>query len=262
MPEGMTLAEQMRAFAMLSEKEIKRFLRIWIQTLVPPVVSIMLYFLIFGAFIGSRIGEMGGRGYIEFIMPGLIMMSVISNAYANVASSFYGNKFQRSVEVLLISPMPNYLLLAGFMVGGLVRGLIVAALITVVALWFVDIDIHSWPIALSVIFLTAALFSLAGFLNGLLADKFDDVTIIPTFVLTPLTYLGGVFYDIDLLSGVWRSLSYLNPIVYMVSSFRYGFFGDAGSISIQISLTMLIVFGLLFWGICIGCLRSGVGLRA
>lgn len=256
------MAEQTRALLTLTAKEVKRFLRIWVQTLVPPVISIVLYFLIFGALIGTRIGEMAGRSYMEFIMPGLIMLAVINNAYANVASSFYSNKFQRSVEVLITSPMPNYLLLSGFMMGGLLRGLIIAALVTLVALLFVDVQIYSWLITLSVMLLTAMLFSLAGFLNGLLADKFDDVSIVPTFILTPLTYLGGVFYDIDLLSGVWRTLSYFNPVVYMVSSFRYGFFGDIGSISIGFSLSMLVFFSLFFWIICLYSLKKGVGLRA
>lgn len=258
----MSFIEQWRALRTLANREIARFMRIWVQTLIPPVISILLYFMIFGAFIGSRIGEMAGRSYMDFIMPGLIMMSVINNAYANVASSFYGNKFQRSIEALLVAPVPNYLLLCGFVAGGVVRGLVIAVMVTLVALWFVDIQIYNLFILVVVILATAILCSLGGFINGLLADKFDDVTIIPTFVLTPLTYLGGVFYDIDLLPDFWRNLSYLNPIVYMVSSFRYGFFGDTGSISVTGALCMLLGFLVLLWVLCIWLLRRGVGLRA
>lgn len=258
----MNLRECLIALMTLVTKEIRRFLRIWIQTLVPPVVSIMLYFMIFGAFIGSRIGEMGGHNYMEFIMPGLIMMAVINNAYSNVASSFYSNKFQRSIEVLLTSPMPISLILAGFIIAGIVRGLMVASLVTFIALWFVDINIHNWFLTCLVITMTAVLFSLGGFLNGMLADTFDDISIIPTFVLTPLTYLGGVFYSIDLLPDFWRGASYLNPIVYMVSSFRYGFFGSTNDgIAIGWALTALCCFTLLLWIVCLWCLRRGVGLR-
>lgn len=258
----MNFQECLIALITLVSKEIRRFMRIWVQTLVPPVVSILLYFMIFGAFIGSRIGEMGGHSYINFIMPGLIMMAVINNAYANVASSFYSNKFQRSIEVLLTSPMPISLVLAGFIAAGIVRGLMVAALVTFIALWFVDISIYSWFLTGVVITLTAVLFSLGGFINGMLADTFDDISIIPTFVLTPLTYLGGVFYSIDLLPDFWRTVSYFNPIVYMVSSFRYGFFGSTSDgIAIGLALTALCGFTLLLWVICLWCLRRGVGIR-
>lgn len=257
----MTPTETLNALMTLTGKEIRRFLRIWVQTLVPPVISILLYFLIFGAFIGSRIGEMGGRDYMDFIMPGLIMMSVINNAYSNVASSFYSNKFQHSIDALLVSPVPNYLLLCGFVVGGITRGLLVAAMVMAVAFWFVDVEVHNLLVIILVILATAVVFSLGGFINGLLADKFDDISIIPTFVLTPLTYLGGVFYDIDLLPDFWHQVSHLNPIVYMVGSFRYGFFGDTGSIGLGDSLFMLFGFVVLLWVICIWLLRRGVGLR-
>ena len=257
----MRLIEKWHIINTLATKEIKRFMRIWVQTLVPPVISISLYFLIFGAFIGSRIGDMAGRSYMEFIMPGLVMMSIISNAYANVASSFYSNKFQRSIEALLVAPVPNYLILTGFVIGGVVRGVIIAALVVLVALFFVDIQVYSLSITIGVVLITAILFSLGGFINGLLADKFDDISIIPTFVLTPLTYLGGVFYDINLLPDFWRTISYLNPIVYMVSGFRYGLYGDHNSLDMGVVLLMIMVFLVLLWGFCIWLLRRGTGIR-
>lgn len=258
----MNIVEQWHILVTLSAKEIKRFLRIWIQTLVPPMISIMLYFLIFGAFIGSRIGEMGGRRYMEFIVPGLIMMSSITSAYANVSSSFYGNKFQRSLECMLIAPIPNYLLLAGFVIGGTVRSLLTAILVMLVATRFVEIEFYSFLIAGSVILLTAIIFSLGGFINGMLADKFDDIAIIPTFVLTPLTYLGGVFYDIELLPDLWRNISYFNPVVYVVSGFRYGLFGDSGSVGIAYVFLMLIVFLVALWSLCIWLLHRGTGIKS
>ena len=258
----MSFKECWIALITLTSKEVRRFLRIWVQTLVPPVVSILLYFMIFGAFIGERIGEMGGHRYMEFIMPGLIMMSVINNAYSNVASSFYSNKFQRSIEVLLTSPMPTSVILAGFVLAGVTRGLMVATLVTIIALWFVDVSINNWLLTATVIILTAVLFSLGGFINGMLADKFDDISIIPTFVLTPLTYLGGVFYSIDLLPDFWRTVSYFNPVVYMVSSFRHGFFGHTSDgIAIEIALAALLCFTVLLWFFCLWCLKRGVGLR-
>lgn len=249
------------AFRTLLAKEVRRFLRIWPQTLVPPAISMALYFAIFGAIIGSRIGEMAGFSYMEFIVPGLIMMAVITNAYSNVSSSFFSAKFQRSVEALLISPTPNSVLLAGFVAGGIVRGLAVGAIVTVMAAFFIEIRIHDWFVALGMLLLTATLFSLGGFINAVFADKFDDISIIPAFVLTPLTYLGGVFYAIDLLPGVWRTLSYLNPIVYMVASFRYGFFGYSGGIPVALAITASVIFVVIFWWLSIMLLRRGTGLR-
>ncbi len=249
------------AFRTLLIKEVRRFLRIWPQTLVPPAISMALYFAIFGAIIGARIGDMAGFNYMEFIVPGLIMMSVITNAYANVSSSFFSAKFQRSVEALLVSPTPNSVLLGGFVAGGIARGLAVGAIVTVMATFFIDIRIHDWFVTLGMLLLTATLFSLGGFINAVFADKFDDISIIPAFVLTPLTYLGGVFYAIDLLPGIWRTLSYLNPIVYMVASFRYGFFGYSGGIPVYVSFAASALFVVVFWWICIRLLRRGTGLR-
>ncbi len=257
----MSLVEQWYVLFTLSIREVKRFMRIWVQTLVPPVISIMLYFLIFGAFIGPRIGEMGGRNYMEFILPGLVMMSVINNAYSNVASSFYTNKFQRSIECMLIAPIPNYLLLTGFVFGGVTRSLLTGLLLMTATFFFIKFEITHLLVTLAVIFLASVVFSLGGFINGMMADKFDDVTIVPTFILTPLTYLGGVFYDVELLSDFWRNLSYLNPIVYMVSGFRYGIFGDSSDIQIAHVFVMLSVFTLLLWGVSIYLLRKGFRIK-
>ena len=249
------------AMLTLIGQEVRRFMRIWPQTLVPPVISMSLYFLIFGAFIGSRIGEMDGLAYMEFIVPGLVMMSVMTNSYANVASSFYSRKFQRSIETLLVSPIPDWAILGGFIIGGVVRGLITAAIVVMVASGFADLSVHNGWAIVGVLLLTTALFSLGGFINGMLADKFDDVSIIPTFVLTPLTYLGGVFYSLDLLPPFWRDVSYLNPVVYIVSSFRYGFFGYNNNISVLLSFAIITFFVLALWFLCMWLLRRGTRLR-
>ncbi|MCC5872739.1 MAG: ABC transporter permease [Gammaproteobacteria bacterium] len=249
------------AFRTLLLKEIRRFLRIWPQTLIPPAISMALYFAIFGAIIGRRIGDMAGFDYMEFIVPGLIMMSVITNAYANVSASFFSAKFQKSIEALMVSPTPNSVMLGGFVAGGVARGLAVAAIVTVMAAFFVEIRIHNWFVTLGMLLLTAILFSLAGFLNGLFADKFDDISIIPAFVLTPLTYLGGVFYALELLPDFWRTLSYFNPIVYVVASFRYGFFGYSGDVPVAASFVAVAVFVGVFWCLCLWFLNRGIGLR-
>jgi ABC-2 type transport system permease protein len=249
------------ALRTLTRKEIKRFLRIWPQTLVPPAISMSLYFLIFGAFIGSRIGEMGGLDYMAFIVPGLIMMAVITNTYSNVASSFFSNKFQRSIEAILVSPTPDSVILGGFVAGGVARGLIVGAIVTVLAGFFVDFEIHNPFVTVGILVLTAVLFSLGGFINAVFADKFDDISIIPAFVLTPLTYLGGVFYSLDLLPDFWRTVSYFNPIVYMVSTFRYGLFGYSDGLPIGVAFGAVAVFVVVFWWISLWLLRRGTGLR-
>ncbi|MEE4383212.1 MAG: ABC transporter permease [Pseudomonadales bacterium] len=259
---GVALRADWVAFRTIVMKEIRRFLRIWPQTLVPPAISMVLYFLIFGAFIGRRIGEMGGLDYMAFIVPGLIMMAVITNAYSNVASSFYSTKFQRSIETILVSPVPHGVLLGGFVAGGVARGLAVGAIVTVMAGFFIEFEIHSYAVTIGMILLTAVLFSLGGFVNAVFADKFDDISIIPAFVLTPLTYLGGVFYSIDLLPPFWRSLSYLNPIVYMVASFRYGFFGYDGGIPVGMAFAAIVVFVIAFWLFALLLLRRGTGLRS
>ncbi len=248
------------AFETILIKEIRRFARIWVQTLVPPAITIGLYFLIFGNLIGRRIGEMGGFDYMQFIVPGLIMMAVIQNSYANVTSSFFSQKFQRSIEELIVSPVPNYVILMGFIAGGVARGLAVGFIVTLMSFVFTDLTIHNLPITILVVLMTAIVFSLAGFLNALYANSFDDISIIPTFVLTPLIYLGGVFYSIDLLPSAGRIVSSFNPIFYMVNTFRYGILGSS-DVNIYWSIGMLCVFVGILYTICIYLLNKGTGLR-
>lgn len=249
-------------------KEVTRLLRIWPQTIVPPVITTTLYYIIFGKVIGSRVGEMGGVSYMEFIVPGLVMMSVINNSYSNVVSSFFSSKFQRNVEEMLISPMHNSVILLGFMAGGIVRAMMIGFIVLLVSMFFVDtISIYSIPVTFAVAILTSALFSIGGFINALLARKFDDVAIIPTFVLTPLIYLGGVFYSIALLPQPWETISRFNPIVYMVSAFRYGILKDqldpaVIDINIGVALGIIVVFIMALFSLAMWMLNRGIGLRA
>ena len=249
------------AFETIVIKEVRRFARIWVQTLVPPAITIGLYFVIFGNLVGRRIGEMGGFQYMEFIVPGLIMMSVIQNSYSNVVSSFFSHKFQRSVEELLVSPVPNYIILSGFIVGGMARGLAVGTIVTLMSLFFADLEIQNLFITVSVVLLTSIVFALAGFINALFANSFDDISIIPTFVLTPLIYLGGVFYSVELLPPFWKLVSALNPIFYMVNTFRYGILGSS-DVDIVWAFFILVVFIVVLFSSCIMLLRKGTGLRS
>ncbi len=248
------------AFETIIIREVRRFTRIWLQTLVPPAITIALYFLIFGNLIGRRIGDMGGYQYMEFIVPGLIMMAVIQNSYSNVASSFFSQKFQRSVEELLVSPIPNYVILTGFVVGGMARGLGVGVIVMAISFLFTDFSIQNPTLTLLVVLLTAMVFSLAGFLNALFANTFDDISIIPTFVLTPLIYLGGVFYSIDLLPQLGRWVSSLNPVLYMINTFRYGILGTS-DVNVVWAIFMLFVFIVVLYSVAIVLLRRGSGLR-
>ncbi|MFP1724024.1 ABC transporter permease [Lonsdalea quercina] len=241
-------------------KEVNRFARIWVQTLVPPVITMTLYFIIFGNLIGSRIGEMHGFTYMQFIVPGLIMMSVITNAYANVASSFFSAKFQRNIEELLVAPVPTHIIIAGYIGGGMTRGICVGILVTAVSLFFVPLHVHAWWMIVVTLLLTAMLFSLAGLLNAVFARTFDDISLIPTFVLTPLTYLGGVFYSLTLLPPIWQSVSQLNPIVYMISGFRYGFLG-INDVSLTLTLGVLVSFIIVFYVLAWWLIQRGRGLR-
>lgn len=256
----MTLNRQYIAFMTILRKEIKRFTRIWMQTILPPVITTALYFIIFGQLIGPQIGDMDGHRYMDFIVPGLIMMAIITNSYSNVVSSFYGAKFQRNIEEMLVSPMPNYIILLGFVAGGVARGLAVGAVVTVVALFFSDLRMHDWFVTVSVVVLTATLFSLAGFLNSLFARSFDDITIVPTFILTPLTYLGGVFYSIKMLSPFWQQVSHGNPILYMVNAFRYGLLGTT-DISLYLSYGIILGFIAVLYGASLYFLEKGHGMR-
>ncbi|MGV7959998.1 ABC transporter permease [Photorhabdus tasmaniensis] len=241
-------------------KEITRFGRIWVQTLLPPVITMSLYFVIFGSLIGSRIGKMGGVDYMQFIVPGLIMMAVITNSYANVSSSFFGAKFQRSIEELLVAPVPTHIVIAGFVGGGVARGVCVGILVTLVSLFFVPLHIHAWWMIVVTLLMTSILFSLGGLLNSIFAKTFDDISIIPTFVLTPLTYLGGVFYSLTLLPPFWQAVSKLNPIVYMISGFRYGFLGIT-DVSLTITLGVLTAFIMVFYLVAWYLIETGRGLR-
>ena len=248
------------AFTTIILKEMRRFLRIWVQTLLPPMITMALYFIIFGKMIGSQLAPIDGYSYMEYIVPGLILMSVITQSYANVVSSFYGSKFQRYVEELLIAPIPLSLILLGFVSGGVARGLIVGGLVTLVASFFVTIQVHNLPVMLSIFLLTSILFSLAGFINAVYAKSFDDISIIPTFVLTPLTYLGGVFYSVSMLPGFWQDLSLINPILYMVNAMRYGMLG-VSDINLWIAYGVLISFVVALFGFSLWLLKRGVGLR-
>jgi len=245
----------------LLRKEVNRILRIWTQTLLPPAITMTLYFIIFGNLIGSRIGEMDGFDYMSFIVPGLVMMAVITSSYGNMVSSFFGAKFAKHIEELLISPMPNWAILAGYVGGCLFRGLAVGVIVTGVSLFFTEIQMHNIWIVLSTVILTSVVFSLAGFINAAFATKFDDIAIIPTFILTPLTYLGGVFYSISLLPDFWQGVSKINPVLYMVSTFRYGFLG-VSDINIYVAYSLIISFvvilGFFSWLI----LHKGWGLRS
>lgn len=257
----MSAAEQWIAFLTILRKEIKRFTRIWIQTLLPPAITMVLYFVIFGKLIGSRIGEMGGFSYIEFVAPGLIMMAIITNAYANVSSSFFSAKFQRSIEELLVSPTPNYIILLGYVMGGVARGVAVGLIVTAMSLFFTSLHIHHWATTLFIVFMTSVVFSLAGFINAIYANTFDDVSIIPTFVLTPLTYFGGVFYSVNLLPEFWQQVSVLNPILHMVNAFRYGMLGIS-DLHIGMALIGLTLFVVILFMISLHLLKTGKRLRA
>lgn len=248
------------AYATIVRKEILRFSRIWIQTIVPPVITTALYFIIFGSLIGSQIGDMDGYTYIDFIMPGLIMMTIIINSYANVVASFYGSKFAKHIEEMLVSPIPNVIILLGFVTGGIARGLLVGLAVTATTFFFTDISIAHPLIAFIVAILTAFLFSLAGLINAVYAQSFDDISIIPTFVLTPLTYLGGIFYSIQLLSSFWQTVSLFNPILYMVNSFRFSFLGSS-DIDFSVALVVIIAFIVVLFSFSLYLLNKGVGIR-
>lgn len=249
------------ALKSLAAKETNRYLRIWIQTLVPPVITTSLYFVIFGNLIGGRIGEIEGFSYMEFIVPGLIMMSVITSSYSNVASSFFSQKLQKNIEELLIAPVPTHVIIWGFVIGGLSRSILVGTLVTIISLFFVPLHVYSWFIVIVTLLMTAILFSLAGLLNGVFAKSYDDVSIVPTFVLQPLTYLGGVFYAISMLPPFWQAVSKINPIVYMVSGFRYGFLGQT-DVPIAFSLSILVLFTIILYSVCWYLINKGRGLRS
>lgn len=252
---------QLTALKTIWVKECTRFLRIWVQTLVPPAITMSLYFVIFGNLIGSRIGEMGSFSYMEFIVPGLIMMSVITNSYSNVSSSFFSAKFQRNVEELLISPVSSWIIILGFVGGGVARAILIGIIVTMISLLFVDIQIAHPMVVILTLLMTSSLFAVAGLINAVFAKTFDDISIIPTFFLTPLTYLGGVFYSLTLLPEFWQWVSKANPIVYMVNGFRYGFLG-VSDIDFTTAFTVLIVFNLLLFTLAYQLINRGIGIRS
>jgi len=248
------------SFTCIARKETTRIFRIWVQTLVPPAITMILYFIIFGRLIGSQLRDVNGYDYMTFIAPGLIMMSIITNSYTNTVSSFFSAKFQRNIEELLVSPTPDWIVVLGYISGGMVRGLFVGLLVSIVSFLFVKLPLFHLGYVVLFAVLTSFVFSLAGMINGIFARKFDDVSIIPTFVITPLTYLGGVFYSISLLPDFWQTLSRANPIIYMIDGFRYGFLG-VSDINVLTGVGMLLLFSIILFSINLYLLKNGVGVR-
>jgi ABC-2 type transport system permease protein len=246
----------------LVRREIVRIMRIWTQTLIPPAITMTLYFVVFGKLIGGRIGTIqGGFSYMQYIVPGLVMMSTITNSYGNISSSFFGAKFQRSVEEMLVSPMSNWVILLGYVTGAVARGLIVGILVLLIALFFTNLQVVHPLITLLSVLLGATIFSLAGFVNAVYAKKFDDIALVPTFVLTPLTYLGGVFYSVTMLGEPWQAISRVNPILYMVNAFRYGVLGIS-DVNVGIAFVVMLAFVVVLSAIALSLLKRGVGLRS
>ena len=256
----MNIALNIIAMQTIVRKEVVRVLRIWVQTVVPPAITMTLYFIIFGNLIGRRIGTMDGFEYMQYIAPGLIMMSVITNSYGNVVSSFFGAKFGRHIEEMLVSPMSNATIVIGHVAGGVLRGMLIGLLVTIIALFFTRLEVQHPFITVSIVLLSSVVFSLAGFINAVFAKKFDDISIVPTFVLTPLTYLGGVFYSISMLPEFWQTVSLANPILYMVNAFRYGILGTS-DINIGVAYGILLVFVVVLFTACVQLLNRGVGIR-
>ena len=257
----MPIKEQLIALKTLFIKEILRFSRIWIQTILPSVITVALYFIIFGNLIGSQIDDIKGHRYIDFIVPGMIMMTIITNSYANTVSSFYSSKFQKHIEEMLVSPMPNYIIIWGFVSGGMARGIIVGLAVTLTATFFTDIQFYNISLLIIVTLLTCILFSLAGLINAIFANSFDDISLIPTFVLTPLTYLGGIFYSINMLPYFWRNASFANPIFYMVDTFRTGMLGIK-DINTWVSISVILGFVLLLYLTATVLMNKGIGIRS
>jgi len=259
--QATTAQRNLVALRTIVRREVSRILRIWGQTLVPPAITMTLYFLIFGGLIGSRVGTMDGIEYMDFIVPGLVMMSVIQNSYGNISSSFFGAKFGRHVEELLVSPMPNWVILGGYVAGAVLRGLMVGVIVLLIAMLFTPVRIPHPLVTLSTVLLGATIFSLAGFVNAAYAKKFDDIAIVPTFILTPLTYLGGVFYSVRLLPDWAEAATHLNPIFYMVNAFRYGLLG-VSDVPLWIAYALMFGFVAALAGLGLWLLQRGVGLRS
>ena len=259
---AMTVGQRQRTtLYTIVRREVARILRIWGQTLVPPAITMTLYFLIFGGLIGSRVGTMDGIKYMDFIVPGLVMMSIIQNSYGNISSSFFGAKFGRHIEELLVSPMPSWVILGGYVAGAVLRGLMVGAIVLVIAMFFTHVRMPHPFVTLTTVLLGATIFSLAGFVNAAYAKKFDDIAIVPTFILTPLTYLGGVFYSVKLLPPWAEALTHANPIFYMVNAFRYGLLGTS-DVPVWIAYTLMLAFAIGLGTLGLWLLKRGVGLRS
>ncbi|MBN1870786.1 MAG: ABC transporter permease [Candidatus Omnitrophica bacterium] len=256
----MTGNGQYIAYATIVRKEVTRVLRIWPQTLFPPVITQTLYFLIFGKFIGSQIRDINGINYMTFIVPGLVMMAVINTSFVNVVSSFFSSKFQRSIEELIVSSTSNEVIIAGYVTGGVVRGIIVGSLVFLVSILFTWPRVQHLAVIFSFVILTAIVFALGGLLNAIFAKKFDDISIFPTFIMTPMIYLGGVFYSIDNLPPFWRMVSKFNPVLYMVNGFRYGFFGFS-DVNVFASFMILAVFAVVLTLVNLVLLQRGTGLK-
>jgi ABC-2 type transport system permease protein len=256
----MNIRTQYIALQTILLKETLRFLRIWIQTILPPAITTALYFIIFGKLIGAQLGPVDGLSYTQYIAPGLIMMAVITNAYSNVVSSFFSAKFQRHIEEMLVSPLPDAIIVLGFVGGGVARGLAVGIVVTAISLFFADLHWQHPLLILAVIVLTSVLFALAGLINGIFAKSFDDISIVPTFVLTPLIYLGGIFYSIKMLPPFWQEVSLLNPILYMINAFRYGILG-VSDIDVRVAFAIILLFIVALFGYSLWLLRRGTGIR-
>ncbi|WP_447737164.1 ABC transporter permease [Rhodanobacter soli] len=255
-------AANLVALNTLIRREIVRIMRIWTQTLIPPAITMTLYFVIFGKLIGSRIGNIeGGFSYMQYIVPGLVMMSIITNSYGNISSSFFGAKFSRAVEEMLVSPMPNWVILLGYVAGAVARGLVVGILVLLIALFFTDLHVLHPLITFASVLLGATIFSLAGFVNAVYAKKFDDIALVPTFILTPLTYLGGVFYSVNMLGEPWQAISRANPILYMVNAFRYGVLGIS-DVHVGVAFAVMLGFVVALSIVALQLLKRGVGLRS
>jgi len=257
----MTPYQKWTSFYTMLRKDVLRMLRIWPQTFLPSVVTSSLYFLIFGAFLGSKIGEVHGVPYIMFVVPGLVMLAVVTNSYMNTSFTMFMSKFfARNIDEILVSPTPPWLLVAGYVAGGVIRGVAIGVLVLAVSLFFTDLVIHSVLVLVAFLLLTSLIFSLAGLVNGVYAKSMDAISIVPTFVLTPLVYLGGVFYSADSLPGFWGSLTKLDPIFYIINGFRYGFLG-ASDVSLGLSLAVLVTLALVLLAVALYLIKIGLGLR-
>ncbi len=251
---------QITAYFTIVRKEVLRFSRIWKQTLIPPVITNVLYFIIFGNLIGSRIGEIESHSYTDFMFPGLLLMSIITHSYTNTVSSLYISKYHRYIEELLVSPLRSYTILAGFITGGIIIGISVGIVVFLASLFFISFKVHNFPLMIIIIILSSTLFSMCGFLNGLFANDWDDINVVPTFIMTPLTYLGGVFFSISMLPSIWQDIALVNPILYFINALRYSMLGIT-DVSVSLSFFIIVLFNIILAALCIYFLKSGKGLR-